>query len=421
MNLSELQSNVERLQQKLNKARDLLAEATSDPTTVSAELERTRAFAFDASALTHKETVSGCVDSLERYGFCVIDHVIPPDVVDAIREEVILAQATSSRNSKGIVDLFAQEGVTAEELLNGKAAENNVELRRVRRLGHPPKPPNEIIWMPQFAPHMPTPVITAVARRVLDDHLRISQLHLRFIRTDKTFIEKEGGDQFKRMRGLHKREWHTDWPHDLSAYGGNDPKVNVGCIRRPFPDVPMCLVMIFYLTDTDKNSGGTWIVPGSHKDRRNPRGPDSDIIVSAPIPGNMQVSAPAGSVFIQDSRCWHSTARHNPSRRARVGVVTRWCPWWLSVDDFAPGENYNLNEVCRPLTHEEYLALPPKLRPLMRHLCPDEQDTLQQPVLDRAEAARLRAKAGFLKELDDPDNLLDANAHIRVPLNETQL
>ena len=57
----------------------------------------------------------------------------------------------------------------------------------------------------------------------------------------------------------------------------------------------------------------------------------------------------------------------------------------------------------------------------MRHLCPDEQDTLQQPVLDRAEAARLRAKAGFLKELDDPDNLLDANAHIRVPLTETQL
>jgi hypothetical protein len=93
----------------------------------------------------------------------------------------------------------------------------------------------------------------------------------------------------------------------------------------------------------------------------------------------------------------------------------------LSVDDFAPGENYNLNEVCRPLTHEEYLALPPNLRPLMRHLCPDEQDTLQQPVLDRAESARLRAEAGFLKELDDPDNLLEANAHIRVPLNETQL
>ena len=149
MNLSELQSNVERLQQKLNKARDLLVEATSDPTAVSAELERTRTFAFDASALTHEETVSGCADSLERYGFCVIDHVIPPDVVDAIREEVIAAEATSVRNRQGIENLFAQEGANAEELLNGKAAANNVELRRVRRVGHPPKSPNDIIWMPK--------------------------------------------------------------------------------------------------------------------------------------------------------------------------------------------------------------------------------------------------------------------------------
>jgi len=284
MNLTELQSNVERLQRELGETRDLLAERTSDPVAVSAELARTRAFAFDASALPLEEVVSGCADSLERYGFCVVDHVIPPDEVDAIRKEVIGAQATNERNRKGIEDLFAEEGANAEELLNGKAAANNVELRRVRRVGHPPKSPNEIIWMPQFAPHMANPVITALARRVLDDHLRISQLHLRFVRSDKAFIDKEGSDQFKRMRGAHKREWHTDWPHDLAAYGGNDPNANAGCIRRPFPDIPMCLVMIFYLTDTDENSGGTWIVPGSHKDRRNPRGPDDDIIVAAPIP-----------------------------------------------------------------------------------------------------------------------------------------
>ena len=65
-------------------------------------------------------------------------------------------------------------------------------------------------------------------------------------------------------------------------------------------------------------------------------------------------------------------------------MVNRWCPWWLFVDDYAPGGIYNM--VCRPLSHLEYLALPTDLQPLMRHLCPDEQDTLQQPVLDRAKA-----------------------------------
>jgi hypothetical protein len=68
------------------------------------------------------------------------------------------------------------------------------------------------------------------------------------------------------------------------------------------------------------------------------------------------------------------------------------------------------------LTHEEYLALPSELQPLMRHLCPDERDTLQQPVLDRAEAARLRAKAGFQEENNNPDTVQYANAHIRVSL-----
>ena len=29
----------------------------------------------------------------------------------------------------------------------------------------------------------------------------------------------------------------------------------------------MCVVVIFYLNDVDENSGGTWLVPGSHKDK----------------------------------------------------------------------------------------------------------------------------------------------------------
>ena len=158
-------------------------------------------------------------------------------------------------------------------------------------------------------------------------------------------------------------------------------------------------------------------MPGSHRDKRNPRGPADGMSVTAPIPGDMQASAKAGSVFIQDSRNWHASAMHNPSGRDRVAIVNRWCPWWLSVDDFAPGKTYSINQVCRPLSHDEYLALPKDLQPLMRHLCPDEHDTLQEPVLKRAHEAGLRTRFGFQQLEEDPDSLASANAHIRVPVD----
>ena len=176
----------------------------------------------------------------------------------------------------------------------------------------------------------------------------------------------------------------------------------------------MGLTMVWYLTDVDENSGGTWVVPCSHREKRTPRGPSDGITVSAPIPGEMQVTATAGSVFIQDSRTWHGSPFHNFSTRERVAVVNRWHPWWLSVDNYAPGSRYNV--YSRPLSHSEYLALPTKLQPLMRHLCPDEPDAIQQPVLDRAKAVSLRTQWGYRQLEENPDSLAQANAHIRVPV-----
>ena len=136
--------------------------------------------------------------------------------------------------------------------------------------------------------------------------------------------------------GRGKRGWHTDWPHDLTAYGQGG--AHSGAVGQPFPDVCMCLSMVWFLTDAGSESGGTWIVPGSHRDVRNPRGPGDGINVNAPIPGDLQVAGPAGSVFIQDTRAWHCQAMHNPSGVERLAVVNRWAPWWLSVQDFGAGQ-----------------------------------------------------------------------------------
>ena len=414
MDVVNLKTKIARLERELEQNRDLLRQATHDPEAFTAELIRTRAYAFDATDPVN-EVVKDSIDSLNKYGFCVIDNVIPPNQVGDIREEVVAAQNIIDRNVQAIRALVA-EGSTESNQIDREKAENKVDLRQVRRVGHPPKPPNDIVWMPQFAEHLPHPVITNVARNVLDDHLRIAQLHSRIVEADNEGGTRGGGGMEKYRGNANFRGWHTDWPHDLSAYGMGSSAENVGCVRHPFPDVTMCLVMIWYLTDVDESSGGTWAVPGSHREKRNPRGPSDGIMVTAPIPGDMQITAKAGSVYIQDSRTWHASPRHNPSGRDRVAMVTRWCPWWLSVDDFAPGDTYSTNIVCRPLSRSEYLSLPSDLQPMMRHLCPCEQDTLQQAVLDRSEAADSQNQRGFRLLEDDPDGLAQVNAHIQVPV-----
>lgn len=389
--------------------------ASADPVAATAELVRTRGYAFSAHE-TATDPIFGCADALARYGFCVIDDVIPADDVPRIRDEVDAAEAAIAHNMAAIRELLDAAVDRSPSVEDLKAvldqAPPGVELRPVGRVGRPPKPPNDIIWLPRYAPYLAHPVTTAVARRVLDDHLKIAQLHLRPIAAGTDAAP--GGFGRAKFRGrADTREWHTDWPHDLSAYGSDQPLQNAGCIRQPFPDVAMCLVMIWYLTDVDADSAATWVVPGSHRDPRNPRGPDDGITVTAPIPGDMQVTAKAGSVFIQDSRTWHASAMHNTSGRKRVAVVNRWCPWWLSVDDYAPGGVFNT--VCRPLSLAEYSALPEDVQPFFRHVCPDVHDTLHPAVLDRAAAAARRNRYGFEQLEKHADTVADANEHIRVP------
>ena len=425
MKISQLQAAIARLEKELEEVRQELAHDTHDPATLSTELIQSRAYAFDPKTLSAEEVVKGCVGSLGRYGFCVIDNLIPTEKVPVIRQEILEAQKTDRKNLKAIKELIDIEALDDQELL----ANDKVALRPVKQVGRPPKPPNDIVWMPEYARHLANQLVTAVAKQKLDDHLRIGQLHTKIIPTsspDDSNNGSFGNDQFGLPRLYKKsadvREWHTDWPHDPSA-GGDNPDENLGCIRQPFPDITMGLVMVWYLTDVDEKSGGTWVVPGSHQDKRNPRGPSDGITVTAPIPGEMQIKATAGSVFIQDSRLWHSSPMHIFSTQERVAVVNRWYPWWLSIDDYAPGSRYNV--VCRPLSHSEYLALPKRLQPLMRHLCPDVPNAIQQPLLDRAKASSLRTLWGFRQMEENPDSMAQANAHIRVTVlpsgNKTKL
>jgi hypothetical protein len=47
------------------------------------------------------------------------------------------------------------------------------------------------------------------------------------------------------------------------------------------------------------------------------------MVVSTPIPGEMQLVAPRGSVFMQDTRAWHCSAMHVPEGE-RMAMVNRY-------------------------------------------------------------------------------------------------
>ena len=321
--------------------------------------------------------IAGYLQSLRVQGFCVIERVIPKDRVGAVRDSV----------HKG-----------RKLLLQDREAEQRrrLELERNRNPGYDPgdgrvRPPREphseicdIARNETFAEYLAETRVLQVAKAMLDTHVRILQTEVNKSRGPE---EQPVSEEQMRQRG-----WHSDWPHDLCAYTGSseEPWKHSGAVAQPFPDVCMALSTVWYLGPEDVTpfNGGTWIVPGSHKDPRNPRGPDDNINGHAPIPGEFQVSAPAGSVFMQDTRSWHSNAI-NQSAHERTAVVCRYGPWWLSGNEFG-NLHSGLNTLRTYVPQEVYARFSPELKLLYRHLAEGEEDVLQPENQQRAVRARER-------------------------------
>ena len=102
----------------------------------------------------------------------------------------------------------------------------------------------------------------------------------------------------------------------------------------------------------------------------------------------------------------------NSSNKDRVAVVSRWCPWWLSIDEFAPKSRFNI--VCRPLNKSEFLKLPKKLQPYMKHLCYEKLNTIQKPILEFSKAAANHTRWAHKQLKKKNFNLKSANNEIKI-------
>ena len=198
-----------------------------DPAALSTpQLQRSREYARDLEVHSLGEVVSGCVASLRKYGFCMVDHVVPRAEVAAVRHEL---------STEGYAQAIA--GLSEED--------------RLREGPRGPVGMHEIALQPLYQRYLAHPAVVGIAKHMLDAHCRIAQAGRRNVLSDTQAPAGEvGGFGPAANRTPDGREWHTDWPHDLSAYGAADPGRNAGCIRQPFPDVCMCLSMVWYMVRT---------------------------------------------------------------------------------------------------------------------------------------------------------------------------
>ena len=218
---------------------------------------------------------AGHVDHLRRYGFTVVHDVMPADLVDELREEVVAAQAQIGEDwrqvgGQGENDIAWDEvwpgweeqpaGPLAQNLINWPGSKSGF-------------PQSQLVRLPRFREYLAHPRVMAIARAVLHEHVRL--LHLAVPKT----LAAAGADRLHHQQlieSANRRGYHSDWPHDLASlvnvsYSPDDrfgdsgsgtaaerrQYHHCGAVAQPFPDVTMCLSTIWLLSRCGPDSGGT--------------------------------------------------------------------------------------------------------------------------------------------------------------------
>ena len=183
--------------------------------------------------------IEGYLQSLRVQGFCVVERVIPEGQVSTVRESVyrgrrLLQQDREAERSKRM------------ELERRRLPDSQIDR------GGPVRPPMapsaelcDIARNETFAEYLVETRVLRVAKAMLDTHVRILQ-------TEVNKSSKPRGEALPEEQQL-RRSWHSDWPHDLTAYGPNseEPWKHCGAVAQPFPDVCMALSTIWYLGPED--------------------------------------------------------------------------------------------------------------------------------------------------------------------------
>ncbi len=109
---------------------------------------------------------------------------------------------------------------------------------------------------------------------------------------------------------------HAGWHHDVGLRGVYHPR-------------SLLMVKVFYLlTDVDENSGGTALVPGSHRFPEDWKFP----IVADPraMPGAIQMTGKSGDAYLFSGRVYHCAVNNDSDRPRRV-LIYNYGHFWMKV------------------------------------------------------------------------------------------
>ena len=268
---------------------------------------------------------------IERDGFCVVEGVIRAGEVQAINAELLAALESNRERSEA-------------------------ELAKTRSRGHRIGTPGVAV-LKQAINEVQSFAAYLADRRVLDIVEAFFGAWARISCTDCV----------ANMPGNARGYWHADWPYN---------QTNASHIPAPYPDAVLHLSTIWMLTPFSAETGGTLVVPGSHRWPRNPAAGDMpEVDNEAVYPTERHVEGPAGSALVYDSRLWHAVAA-NRSDQPRVALIVRYAPWWLNLNPTLVGrpehqamvvETGGKNYEMEPLDREVFERLPGQVQPLYRH------------------------------------------------------
>ena len=153
--------------------------------------------------------------------------------------------------------------------------------------------------------------------------------------------------------------WHADWPYNQKR---------AGHIPAPYPDATAYVLTLWMLSPFTAETGGTLIVPASHRSLNNPMG-NNGVEPAAPYPTEMQALGEAGSVLMLDGRRWHSTAP-NYTAQPRDAVRVTFARVWLNLAVLTPGTvdrrllDWDTGHTVPPVPRGVYERLPSDVQPL---------------------------------------------------------
>ncbi len=266
---------------------------------------------------------------LEVEGYCLIEDVIPAGQVEAVRQGVADCLQAHFDQSQQRADAVRAQG----HRLGGAGVQSL---------------PGIINHTQVFAPYLIDTRITGAVEALFGPHYRISN--------NSAMANHPGND-----RGY----WHADWPFN---------QTNAAHIRAPYADAVMKLSSLWMLSEFSPHTGGTLVVPGSHRAGSNPSG-GVDLDREGPHPAELQIAGRPGSVLLFDSRLWHCVAR-NHSQAPRVAMNIGYVPWWLNLEPTRQGSPQYQAMVVEPggkpnqtplIPEAVYAQLPEGLQPLLRH------------------------------------------------------